>query len=106
MGHGKLRRHGVQGPTRKDHNQLNQAVQEWAKKDRKINTQAHSKRSIHEQDLVKILTLCLLPTTTSIAKNFMRIQLMALLAFTYEQGTHIGSLVEAAQYEGTVNTGY
>ncbi|KAG9217784.1 hypothetical protein CCMSSC00406_0003527 [Pleurotus cornucopiae] len=98
---GMLRRHGVQVPTRKDHDQLNQAIQEWAKKDRKINTQAHSKQSIHEQDLVKILTLCLLPTTTSIAKNFMRIQLMALLAFTYQQGTRIGSLVEAAQYEGT-----
>lgn len=26
---------------------------------------------------------------------------MALLAFTYQQGTRIGSLVEAAQYEGT-----
>ncbi|KAF9491092.1 hypothetical protein BDN71DRAFT_1434167 [Pleurotus eryngii] len=77
------------------------AVQEWAKKDCKINTHAHSKWSICEQDLVEILTLCLLPTTTSIVKNFMRVQLMVLLMFTYQQGTHIGSLVEASQYEGT-----
>ncbi|KAF4602678.1 hypothetical protein EYR40_005894 [Pleurotus pulmonarius] len=66
---GMLHQHGVQVPTAKDRDQLNQALQEVY--------------------------------ASTIAKNFKWLQLMAILAFTYQQGTCIGSLVEARHYEGT-----
>ncbi|KAF9497580.1 hypothetical protein BDN71DRAFT_594548 [Pleurotus eryngii] len=97
---GMRQRHGCLPPSAQVRSQINEAVQEWSKKDKVINTQAKPKRSIREEDLNEILTTCMLPSIR-FSSNFMRIQMMSFMSFMFLHGTRPGTLLEAAGYVGT-----
>ncbi|KAG9226810.1 hypothetical protein CCMSSC00406_0009728 [Pleurotus cornucopiae] len=94
-------RHGCLPPSAEVRSQLNEAVQEWSKMDKVINTQAKPKRAIREEDLNEVLTTCMLPSARFFSSNFMRIQMMSFMSFMFMHGTRPGTLLESGGYVGT-----